>query len=94
MVLGESGSHPHALSNGDFEGLFGVDTPVVINYHGYPAQVKALLFERNHHIGHKRIEILGYVSDSLPAGLRHATQSSLYLILTDRSKKARRPRHG
>lgn len=55
MVLGEPGSHPHALGAEAFDGLFGVDTPVVINYHGYPSQVKALLFERNHHIAHKRV---------------------------------------
>lgn len=55
MVLGEPGSHPHALSPEGFDGLFGVETPVVINYHGYPAQVKALLFERNHSIAHKRV---------------------------------------
>ncbi|KAF8312100.1 phosphoketolase [Clavulina sp. PMI_390] len=63
MILGEQGSHPHALSTEDFDGLFGTDVPVVINYHGYPAQVKGLLFERNHHIGHKRMEILGYIEE-------------------------------
>ena len=55
MVLGEPGSHPHALSAEEFDNLFGIDTPVVINYHGYPGQVKSLLFERNHHIAHKRV---------------------------------------
>ena len=68
MVLGEPGLHPHALTPEDFDGLFGTDTPVVINYHGYPAQVKALLFERNHTIGHKRFEILGYVSFRVLSG--------------------------
>jgi len=63
MVLGEPGSHPHALSAEAFDSLFGIDTPVVINYHGYPGQVKSLLFERNHHIAHKRIEILGYIEE-------------------------------
>jgi len=63
MILGEFGSHPHALSNDDFDALFGVDTPVVINYHGYPAQVKSLLFARNHAITRKRFEILGYIEE-------------------------------
>ena len=27
MVLGESGTNPHALSNDSFDGLFGTDTP-------------------------------------------------------------------
>jgi len=63
MVLGEYGSHPHALSKESFEGLFGVDTPVVINFHGYPAHVKALLFERNQSITRKRFEVLGYIEE-------------------------------
>ena len=65
MVLGEYGSHPHALSKESFEGLFGVDTPAIINFHIYPAHVKALLFERNQSITRKRIEVLGYVCDEL-----------------------------
>ncbi|KAF8331506.1 phosphoketolase [Cantharellus anzutake] len=63
MVLGEYGSHPHALSKESFEGLFGTDTPVVINFHGYPAHVKALLFERNQSITRKRFEVLGYIEE-------------------------------
>ncbi|KAF9517460.1 hypothetical protein BS47DRAFT_1371333 [Hydnum rufescens UP504] len=61
MILGEYGTHPHALSNESFNGLFGTDTPVVINYHGYPANVKSLLFARDHPISRKRFEVLGYI---------------------------------
>jgi len=63
MVLGEPGTHPHALSPEAFDSIFGVETPVVINYHGYPAQVKSLLFTRNHSIARKRMEILGYIEE-------------------------------
>ena len=45
--------------------LRGFDTPVVINFHGYPAHVKALLFERNQSITRKRFEVLRYVCDEL-----------------------------
>jgi len=34
MVLGEMGSHPHALSNDDFDALFTEDKPIHFNYHG------------------------------------------------------------
>jgi len=34
MVLGEKGSHPHALSNEDFDALFTEDKAVHFNYHG------------------------------------------------------------
>jgi xylulose-5-phosphate/fructose-6-phosphate phosphoketolase len=34
MVLGEVGSHPHALNNDDFNAIFTHDKPVHFNYHG------------------------------------------------------------
>jgi xylulose-5-phosphate/fructose-6-phosphate phosphoketolase len=34
MVLGEAGSHPHALNNDDFNAIFTHDKPVHFNYHG------------------------------------------------------------
>lgn len=34
MVLGEVGSHPHALTNDDFNAIFTEDKPVHFNYHG------------------------------------------------------------
>jgi xylulose-5-phosphate/fructose-6-phosphate phosphoketolase len=62
MVLGEPGTHPHALGLETFDSLFGKTTPVVINYHGYPRDVKGLLFSRNQSLQRKRFEVLGYVS--------------------------------
>ncbi|KAL6303739.1 phosphoketolase [Sparassis latifolia] len=46
MILGPFGSHPHALSDLDFETLFTRDKPVHFNYHGYPGELKGLLFGR------------------------------------------------
>jgi len=46
MILGPHGSHPHALSNDDFDTLFTKDKDIIINYHGYPIEVKGLLFGR------------------------------------------------
>jgi xylulose-5-phosphate/fructose-6-phosphate phosphoketolase len=63
MTLGEPGTHPHALSNEAFTGIFGTDTPVVINFHGYPIHVQSLLFPRNQSLGRKRFEILGYIEE-------------------------------
>jgi len=34
MVLGTIGSHPHALTNDDFDAIFTEDKPVHFNYHG------------------------------------------------------------
>jgi len=64
MTLGEPGNHPHALSNEAFTGIFGEnDVPVVINFHGYPMHVQALLFSRNQSLGRKRFEVLGYIEE-------------------------------
>ncbi|KAG9041894.1 hypothetical protein FS837_011620 [Tulasnella sp. UAMH 9824] len=63
MTLGEPGSHPHALSPEAFNGIFGEDLPVVINFHGYPQHVQSLLFSRNQSLGRKRFEILGYIEE-------------------------------
>ncbi|KAG1871994.1 XFP N-terminal domain-containing protein [Suillus tomentosus] len=46
MILGPHGSHPHALSADDFDTLFTNDKNIIINYHGYPIEVKGLLFGR------------------------------------------------
>jgi len=46
MILGPDGSHPHALSDDDFDSLFTPDRPVIINYHSYPIEVKGLLSGR------------------------------------------------
>lgn len=46
MVLGLTTEHPHGLTDTEFEALFGRDTPVIFNFHGYPSAIKALLWER------------------------------------------------
>ncbi|KAF8135032.1 XFP N-terminal domain-containing protein [Boletus edulis] len=46
MILGPSGSHPHALSDEGFNTLFTPDKPVIINYHSYPIEIKGLLYGR------------------------------------------------
>lgn len=34
MVLGQVGSHPHALTDDDFNAIFTDDKPIHFNYHG------------------------------------------------------------
>jgi len=63
MILGEPKGHPHALSHDAFDGLFGTDTPVIINFHGYPLHVKSLLFSRDQAISRRRFEVLGYIEE-------------------------------
>jgi xylulose-5-phosphate/fructose-6-phosphate phosphoketolase len=51
-------SHPHALSPAGFDALFTPDRAVHINYHGYPAEIQGLLFNRGP--GLERITVAGY----------------------------------
>ncbi|TFK40130.1 phosphoketolase [Crucibulum laeve] len=57
MILSMSGSHPHSLSDEAFESLFTKDKPVHFNYHGYPIELKGLLFGRS---SLERITMEGY----------------------------------
>lgn len=57
MILSSSGSHPHALSDEAFDALFTADRRVHFNYHGYPIELKGLLFGRH---GVERVSIEGY----------------------------------
>ena len=57
MVLGPPGSHPHALNDANFETMFTRDRWVHFNYHGYPIELKGLLFGRP---GLDRVTIEGF----------------------------------
>ncbi|KAL5525633.1 hypothetical protein ACEPAG_6969 [Sanghuangporus baumii] len=46
MILGPERSHPHSLLDADFISLFTKDRRVHWNYHGYPIELRGLLFGR------------------------------------------------
>ncbi|KAF7424227.1 hypothetical protein PC9H_009533 [Pleurotus ostreatus] len=46
MILSSSGTHPHSLTDEAFDSLFTKDKPIHFNYHGYPIELKGLLFGR------------------------------------------------
>lgn len=58
MILSPERSHPHALTELDFNALFTEDKPVHFNYHGYPQELRGLLFGRKGLQG--RVTIEGY----------------------------------
>lgn len=62
MILTPEGSHPHALEEADFATLFTPDRPVHFNYHGYPHELRGLLFGRPT-LGDKRVTIAGYAEE-------------------------------
>ena len=46
MILGPERSHPHPLLDSDFNALFTADRRIIFNYHGYPGELRGLLFGR------------------------------------------------
>lgn len=47
MILGREGSHPHSLSDHDFDTLFTPHRDIHFNYHGYANELQGLLFARS-----------------------------------------------
>ncbi len=41
--------HPHGLSDRDFDSLFTVDKPIILNFHGYPWLIHKLTYRRKNH---------------------------------------------
>ncbi|KIL67461.1 hypothetical protein M378DRAFT_122372 [Amanita muscaria Koide BX008] len=57
MILSAGGTHPHSLTDEDFSKLFTPDKPVHFNYHGYPLELRGLLYGR---LVQGRATITGY----------------------------------
>jgi len=57
MILSPERAHPHSLTDAAFNSLFTEDRPVHFNYHGYPTELKSLLFGRH---ALERVTIEGY----------------------------------
>lgn len=49
MALQTRDQHPHGLEEQDFDAIFTRDRPVVFAFHGYPALVHRLAYQRNNH---------------------------------------------
>lgn len=55
--LQPASEHPHGLSDADFDALFTVDKPIILNFHGYPWLVHRLAYRRTNH---KNLHVRGY----------------------------------
>jgi xylulose-5-phosphate/fructose-6-phosphate phosphoketolase len=47
--LAPPSEHPHGLPDRDFDSLFTVDKPVILNFHGYPWLIHRLAYRRTNH---------------------------------------------
>lgn len=81
MVLGPG--HPHSLSDEAFNHLFTKDRRVYFNYHGYPNELRALLFGRPNT---ERLHIGGYNEEgttTTPFDMMLANGVSRYHVCTE-----------
>jgi xylulose-5-phosphate/fructose-6-phosphate phosphoketolase len=60
LALPPSERHPHGLSREQFEECFGVETPVIFDFHGYPSAVHECLHGREHP---GRFHVKGYIEE-------------------------------
>ncbi len=49
MTLQPKADHPHGLSDAEFDNIFTTDKPVIFAFHGYPALVHRLTYNRRNH---------------------------------------------
>ncbi|TCD60297.1 hypothetical protein EIP91_010418 [Steccherinum ochraceum] len=77
MILSPFGSHPHALQDTDWNALFTSDRPVHFNYHGYPNELKGLVFGRK---GLDKITMEGYREEG-------TTTSALDMMLQNHTSR-------
>jgi hypothetical protein len=95
LILAASGEHPHALDKAGFDSLFPPQTPVIINYHGYPGQLASLLFNRDHAVGRARFRIHGsslfaFLPSTLPPFFRRSSASLLFPSLPQVTRRPER----
>jgi xylulose-5-phosphate/fructose-6-phosphate phosphoketolase len=80
MILGAERSHPHSLTNYDFDSLFTDDVPIHFNYYGYGNELKGLLFGRpNLH----RVSIACYMEEgntTTPFNMMLVNETSRYHV--------------
>ena len=57
MRLQPESSHPHGLSDTEFDSLFTPDRPIVFAFHGYPWLIHRLTYRR---AGHANLHVRGY----------------------------------
>jgi len=57
MVLQPRSEHPHGLQDDDFAELFTTDRPVIFAFHGYPALIHKLTYQR---INHDNFHVRGF----------------------------------
>jgi xylulose-5-phosphate/fructose-6-phosphate phosphoketolase len=76
-------SHPHGLSDADFDSIFTRHEPVIFNFHGYPTLVHRLAYRRTNH---DNMHVHGYRergSIDTPLGLLMRNEADRFSLAID-----------
>lgn len=87
LVLGVPEKYPHGLDKERFQRLFPLDCPVIMNFHGYTAAIKQLLWERP---GNERFDINGYREEgttTTPFDMQVRNRTSRYHLVIQTAQK-------
>ena len=60
MNLVSSESHPHGLTDKEYDSLFTTDKPILFNFHGYPQLIHMLTYKRHNH---DNMHVSGYMEE-------------------------------
>ncbi|MBQ8131090.1 MAG: phosphoketolase family protein [Bacilli bacterium] len=56
MKLQSPDTHPHGMSDEEFDAIFTTDKPIIFNFHGYPSLIHQLMYKRKN----RNLHVHGY----------------------------------
>jgi xylulose-5-phosphate/fructose-6-phosphate phosphoketolase len=93
MTLQPKSAHPHGVSDKVFESIFTADKPVIFAFHGYPALVHRLIYNRNHHA---RFHVHGFMDEgttTTPFDMTVLNQLDRFHLMADAISRVPRLAH-
>ena len=60
MKLVPSDSHPHGMTDKEYDELFTTNSPILFNFHGYPQLIHMLTYKRHNH---NNLHVAGYMEE-------------------------------
>ncbi len=90
MSVGVPEKYPHGLAQDRFQRIFPLECPVILNFHGYTAAIKQLLWEREEAV---RFEINGYREEgttTTPFDMHVRNRTSRYHLVIQAARRLAR----